>query len=100
MDQCKNLPQRLIRFLSKHIKGPQDIEGVHPFFSTLYDEIYHEIMFKHIAIQKNILRIFERLALPLETSTPQQRREIYQRILMIKDETFKKKYHLGKSKLR
>lgn len=51
-------------------------------------------MFKQIFIQKNILRIFERLALPLETSTPQQRREIYQRILMIKSETFKKNRRL------
>jgi hypothetical protein len=96
MDNGKNLAQRLIRFLSKHIKSPQDIEDVHPFFSTLYDEIYHEVMFKQIFIQKNILRIFERLSLPLETSTPQQRREIYQRILMIKSETMKKGHRLGK----
>ena len=100
MDHGKNLPQRLIHFLSKHIKSPEDIEGVYPFFSSLYDEIYHEIMFKHVAIPKNILRVFERLALPFETHTSQQRRQIYQRILIIKSETFKKSCRLRNRDIR
>jgi len=93
-----NISYYLMRFLSKHITWPQDIEGTHSFFVALYDEIYHELLFKQIHIQKNILRIFERLALPFETATPEQCREIYQRILMITSDALKKKHRLQRTK--
>ena len=56
----------LMRFISKNIKHPTDILHRGSFFSQLYDEVYHELAFKRIRIQKKVLRIFEFLALPIE----------------------------------
>jgi hypothetical protein len=56
----------LIRFICKHIRHPSDISGVSIFFLRLYDELYHEIVFKKLKIQKRVLRIFESLAIPVE----------------------------------
>jgi hypothetical protein len=56
----------LMRFITKHIRRPSDISGVSVFFLKLYDELYHEIVFKKLKIQKKVLRIFESLAIPIE----------------------------------
>ena len=75
-----DLARHLILFLARHIKWPNDILWVQTFFSTLYDELYHEIMFKKIPLQKGLLRIFEALALPAQAHTEKQRSLIYQQI--------------------
>lgn len=89
LHQTKNLSKLLIQFISKHIKHPPDILHRGPFFSKLYDEIYHELAFKQIAIQKKVWRILEFLALPIEHHSEKQLVLCCNQIRRIRKEIYK-----------
>jgi hypothetical protein len=81
----------LIRFINKHIRHPSDISGVNHFFLRLYDELYHEIVFKKLKIQKKVLRIFESLAIPIEEQSERKLVKLCRQIKKVRFEMEKEK---------
>jgi hypothetical protein len=81
----------LIRFICKHIRHPSDISGISCFFLRLYDELYHEIIFKKMKIQKKVLRIFESLAIPIEEQSEKKLTKLCNQIKKVRFEMEKER---------
>lgn len=48
------------------IEKTKDLSEVNKFFSELYDDLYYDIIFKKIKIDKRTSRLLEDLAMPID----------------------------------
>ncbi|MEI8253136.1 MAG: hypothetical protein WCG25_05310 [bacterium] len=51
------------------IEKTKDLSEVNKFFSELYDDLYYDIIFKKIKIDKRTSRLLEDLAMPIDRKT-------------------------------
>jgi citrate lyase synthetase len=59
----------------------KDFRGLYLFFSPIYDELFHDIIFEKIKITNNTKVLLERLALPLERFDDKERNKIIGKII-------------------
>ena len=88
----KDPSYRLMAFIHRHIRGPGDIITTNSFFMKLYDELYHEIVFKKLRIQKKVLRIFEALASPMEEQNERETLLLFAKIKQIRNELLRENF--------
>ena len=93
----KNNKEDVIDLLKK--KSSEDISGlmknimknklekiknlweVNKFFSELYDDLYYDIIFKKIKINKSTCRLLENLAMPVDRKTDNEWKKLINKIL-------------------
>lgn len=84
----KKWGQDLSKFLLQLIKNVKkennDIRILNSFFIELYDMIYQYIIFDKVKIAKKIIRILEKLALPIKYVGEEKRKESLKNIRKIK----------------
>ncbi|MFA6256612.1 MAG: hypothetical protein WC606_05580 [Candidatus Absconditabacterales bacterium] len=57
---------KLIRKIIKdYLLKEKDLQKIHDFFTFIYDNIYYDIIFKKISINKQTVRTLETLAMPI-----------------------------------
>ena len=84
--QIKKSTKGEIDTLLKHIiteklKQEKDPGKLYEFFTYIYDQLYHDIIFKKIHISKQLVNILENLAMP--TYTEDTVRQILEKISKI-----------------
>lgn len=65
--QKQDISKFLLQTIKQIKKSTQDIRTINSFCIELYDILYYYIMFDKITVAKNILRLFEYLAMPIDT---------------------------------
>ena len=55
-----------------------DMHATYEYFSPVYDELYHSIIFKKLQIQEETKELLEILATPLFRKTPAEQQQIFQ----------------------
>ena len=85
MDMIRNQSNKDLSILMKDImknkiEKNKDIEDVNKFFSELYDELYYDIIFKKIKIDKKTSRLLESLAMPIYKKSDKERQELIKKI--------------------
>ncbi len=53
-----------------------DTHATYDYFSPIYDELYHSIIFQKIAIQNETKQLLEILATPIFRKTPEEQKKI------------------------
>lgn len=76
----KDLSELMKDIMKSKIEKAKDIWEVNKFFSELYDELYYDIIFKKIKIDKKTSRILENLAMPLDRKTDNEWNDLIKKI--------------------
>lgn len=63
----QDISKFLIQTIKYIKKSTKDIRMIHLFCVELYDILYYYIMFDKITVAKNIFRLFEYLAMPINS---------------------------------
>lgn len=77
----KDLSILMKDIMKSKIGNTKDMWEINKFFSELYDDLYYDIIFKKIKIDKRISRILESLAMPLDRKTDNEWKNIIDKIL-------------------
>ena len=75
-----DISKYILQVAKKIIKDTEDKKILNCFFIELYDMLYYYIIFGKIKIAKKILRLFEGLALPINSIGDEKRKEIIKKI--------------------
>jgi len=62
--------------IDREIDKQQEVEETVSLFSKLYDKLYYYILFDKISIDKKTIRQLELLAMPIESKTKDERKEL------------------------
>jgi len=76
----KDLSELMKDIMKSKIEKAKDIWEVNKFFSELYDELYYDIIFKKIKIDKRTSRILENLAMPLDRKSDNEWKDLIKKI--------------------
>lgn len=88
-----NSPEKLVKFirtqtrmdLQSLLKGiaseliedsDGDMHSTYDYFSPVYDDLYHDLLFKKLAIQKETAELLEILATPIYRKAPEEQQKI------------------------
>lgn len=74
---AKDLIKRIAR---EEFLEQGDIPGLYEFFSPLFDDIFYDLMFEKVRITTSTKLLLERLALPLERVSEEQRQKILKKV--------------------
>jgi hypothetical protein len=80
----KDISKFLLQLIKKVKKNNNNIKVLNQFFIELYDMLYHYIIFDEVKIAKKIVRILEKLALPIGYVGEEQRKENFKKIKKMK----------------
>ena len=69
----------LQNIIIRHLQKEKDIARITSFFGKIYDELYYDILFKNIRVEKRVIRLLETLAGPSYSKTESQRRELFEK---------------------
>lgn len=53
-----------------------DMHSTYDYFSPVFDDLYHDLLFKKIVIQKETAELLEILATPIYRKTPEEQQKI------------------------
>ena len=76
----KDLSGLVKDIIKKKVNETKDLNILNKFFSELYDDLYYDIIFKKIKIDKRTSRMLESLAMPLDRKTDDERKELISKI--------------------
>ena len=76
----KDLSILMKDIMKSKIEKTKDMWEINKFFSELYDDLYYDIIFKKIKIDKKTSRILESLAMPLDRKTDNERKDIIKKL--------------------
>ena len=82
--QQQDISKFLLQMIKQVKKETHDIRMINLFCIELYDMLYYHIMFDKIKVIKKILRLLEKLALPVHYHGPQKWNESLKKICKIK----------------
>lgn len=77
-EELRNLITDLI---TEKINKEEDPEKLYQFFSYIYDDIYHDLLFKKIKIDKKITKVLEMLATPIHEKSKEEQAKLKSYIL-------------------
>ncbi len=68
----------LMRWIANELleKSHGDTHSTYDYFSPVYDELYHDLIFKKINIQEETRELLEVLATPIFRKTPEEQQRI------------------------
>jgi N-acetylmuramic acid 6-phosphate (MurNAc-6-P) etherase len=67
-----------------YIQKEKDIVKIITFFGKIYDELYYDIIFQNIKVEKRVARLLENLAGPSYSKTENQRKEFLEKTTKMK----------------
>ncbi len=76
----KDLSNLIKDIMKDKIEKTKNIEEINKFFSELYDELYYDIIFKNIKIDKKTSRLLEGLAMPTYKKSEKEWQEVFKKI--------------------
>ena len=80
----QDISKFLLQTIKQIKKSTKDIRTINSFCIELYDILYYYIMFDKITVAKNVLRLFESLAMPIDTVGEPLRADSLKKITKIK----------------
>jgi len=60
-----DLDKLIKKIIKEYLSKEKDFKEIYLYFNSVYDNIYHDILFKKIHISKKTVRILETLAMPI-----------------------------------
>lgn len=77
----KDLNKLVKQIISNSLKVEKNLKNIYTTFSSLYDNIYHDLLFKRINIDKKMVKILETLAMPIYEKPEKEQRHIINDII-------------------
>jgi hypothetical protein len=77
----KDLSVLIKDIMRNKLEKTKDLWEINEFFNTLYDDLYYDIIFKKIKIDKRTSRLLESLAMPIDRKSDEEWQEIIKKIL-------------------
>lgn len=71
----KELEELLLEIIGNLLKK-QDLFDIYDLFNDVYDEIYYDIIFKKVNLEKRVIKILETFATPLYKKSDLEQKKI------------------------